>query len=277
MGQIKNIKLHIVTDIKEQMARPRSRSSKNTNNHSHKHTAERPRSQSCGKCANVPMLENVPTFPLRKRSISASNLDCLDSDKFMSNKSTNIRDVLDCKSKDEYMKQLCDDREVVSDGDHSRKWSDESTCSTTSTTSTGSTGSPTPRKRKIGFSSFSLSRFVGSKMSLKRRTYQPNDPRQLIIAIRNRDFGRVRYLLESYPIDVNGHDSKGVTAVHEAALDGQIYIIELLLQHNSDVSLVDADGLTCLDYAVFGGHFECAQFLIDHGATVSSVKDGVPI
>lgn len=199
----------------------------------------------------------------------------------MSNKSTNIGDVLDCKSKDEYFKQLYDDDEVMSDSDLSRKWSNESEGSTCSTTSTGSTSTGPPRgsarKRKIGFSSFSLSRFVGSRMSLKRRTYQPNDPRQLIIAIRNRDFGKVRYLLESYPVDVNGHDSKGVTAVHEAALDGQVYIIELLLQHNSEVNLVDGDGLTCLDYAVFGGHFECAQFLIDHGATVSSVKDGVPI
>ena len=59
-------------------------------------------------------------------------------------------------------------------------------------------------------------------MSLKKRTYQPNDPRQLIFAIRNRDFSRVQYLLESYPVDVNGHDSKGVTAIHEAALDGQV-------------------------------------------------------
>jgi len=113
-------------------------------------------------------------------------------------------------------------------------------------------------------------------MALKRRNYEADDPRQLIFAIRNRDFNRVQYILDNCPVDVNGYNSKGVTAVHEAALDGQCNIIELLLQHDAKVNQTDSDGLTCLDYAVFGGHFECASYLISSGATTSNVRDGIP-
>lgn len=132
------------------------------------------------------------------------------------------------------------------------------------------------RKRKNGFSSFSLTKFMTGKIRMRSQTYEPDDPRQLIMAIRNRDINRVRYILEQCPVDVNGPNSKGVTAVHEAALDGQCNIIQLLLQYRADVNRTDVDGLTCLDYAVYGGHFECATLLIGEGATVKNVRDGIP-
>lgn len=135
----------------------------------------------------------------------------------------------------------------------------------------------TQRKRKNGFSSFSLAKFMTGIIRTRTQTYEPDDPRQLILAIRNRDINRVRYILDNCPVDVNGCNSKGVTPLHEAALDGQFNIIELLLQYNAEVNKRDDDGLTCLDYAVFGGHFECASYLIGKGATVSSVRDGMPI
>jgi len=135
---------------------------------------------------------------------------------------------------------------------------------------------PEQRKRKHGFSSFSLTKFMTGKIRTRLRSYEPDDPRQLIIAIRNRDINRVRYILEQCPVDVNGSNSKGVTAVHEAALDGQCDMIELLLKYRAAVNQRDKDGLTSLDYAVFGGHFECAAYLIDNGAKESSVRDGMP-
>lgn len=135
----------------------------------------------------------------------------------------------------------------------------------------------TQRKRKNGFSSFSLAKFMTGKIRTRTQSYEPDDPRQLILAIRNRDINRVHYILDNCPVDVNGCNSKGVTPLQEAALDGQFNIIELLLQYNAEVNQTDGDGLTCLDYAVFGGHFECASYLIGKGATVSSVRDGMPI
>ena len=82
--------------------------------------------------------------------------------------------------------------------------------------------------------------------------------------------------MDTCPVDVNGCDSKGVTAVHEAALDGHWDVLILLLQHEAEVNKKDNQGLTCLDYAVFGGHFECAQYFIDNGATTAGVRDGMP-
>ena len=124
------------------------------------------------------------------------------------------------------------------------------------------------RKRKTGFSLF--------KFSSRKRAFEPNDPRQLICAVRHRDLNRVRFILDNSPEGiVNGTDSKGVTAVHEAALDGQMDMLNLLLQHKANVKLSDKDGFTCLDYAVYGGHFECAKYLIGNGASVNNVQDGV--
>jgi len=242
--------------------RPRSTS---LNKRSKSNAQERPRSRSYSKRSTA----------LRKRSISESHLDRIEI--FSSNQSVESQDDfsdVDCK-----LVRQCnvddddEDRRPSLNNDVDdcqRKWSSESLEIVN--------GSPRPRKRKTGFSSFSLSKFVGeAKMSLKRRTYQPNDPRQLIFAIRNRDFTRVRYVLETCPVDVNGCDTKGVTALHEASLDGQYEIVELLLRHHAHVNQTDADGLTCLDYAVFGGHFECARQLIDDGATVSNIRDGMPM
>ena len=133
--------------------------------------------------------------------------------------------------------------------------------------------SPTYRKRKTGLTSFSLTKFLTGKTRSRLRSFEPDDPRQLIIAIRNRDINRVRYILEQCPVDVNGCNSKGVAALHEAALDDQCNIIELLLQYEANVNQKDHDGLTCLDYAVVGGHFECASYLIDNGASVGGVMN----
>merc|ERR1711962_1405901 len=136
--------------------------------------------------------------------------------------------------------------------------------------------SPIHRKRKTGLSSFSLTKFLTGKTRSRLRSFEPDDPRQLIMAIRNRDINRVRYILEQCPVDVNGCNSKGVAALHEAALDDQCNIIELLLQHEANVNQKDHDGLTCLDYAVVGGHFECASYLIDNGASVGGIANGMP-
>ena len=136
--------------------------------------------------------------------------------------------------------------------------------------------SPTYGKRKTGLTSFSLTKFLTGKTRSRLRSFEPDDPRQLIIAIRNRDINRVRYILKQCPVDVNGCNSKGVAALHEAALDDQCNIIELLLQYEANVNQKDHDGLTCLDYAVVGGHFECASYLIDNGASVGGVMNGMP-
>ena len=223
--------------------------------------------------------QDIRLRPLRKRSISDSNLNRF-APSFVNNISTNIQDVLDFKSKCEY--HTIEEREEEMDDElitTEEKLNNNKV--TLRHRQTGSNYSSLTRSRKSGFVAIgsqvcnSLTKFVGSRMSLKRQTYQPNDPRQLIVAIRNQDINRVRYILETYPVDVNGNDSKGVTAVHEAALDGQCDMIILLLQYHAEVNKKDHEGFTCLDYAVYGGHFECAQYLIQHGAAIKSIQDGM--
>ena len=114
-------------------------------------------------------------------------------------------------------------------------------------------------------------------MSIKRRISSEDDVKPLIWAIRNRDISRVRHLLETQPLNVDGRDAKGVTAMHEAAICGQCETIKLLLRYNAEVDKRDNEGFTSLDYAVFGGHYDCAKYLIDSGAKVTNIQDGVPL
>merc|ERR1712013_378548 len=284
MGQIKNIKLHIVTDIKICVEK-----NKNTK-------------------------PDMPTHdfrmrPMRKRSISDSHINFLTSSfargKSHTNNNNNINnnnnninnnnnnthnnnnnnnnnsddflpypDIQERREDEDFFTRD-DEEDGEGVGDHGRRWSGGSADSADSRNT-----SPTVRKRKHGLMSFSLSKLVaGAGISLKRRTsppIDPTDPRKLIAAIRSRDVGRVRYVLDTLPVNVNGCNSAGVSGLHEAALDGQQEIVQILLQHQADINVTDKDGLTCLDYAVFGGHFECARFLIENGATVCNVRDGMP-
>ena len=140
--------------------------------------------------------------------------------------------------------------------------------------------------RKNGFTGLvpqvcnDIARFVGTKVQVKRTpsssSVSANDPTLLICAIRSRSISRVRNILETSDVDVNGKDSKGVTALHEAAICGQYETIKLLLNYDVTVDQEDNEGYTCLDYAVIGGHFECAQYLINCGASVTNIRDGVP-
>ena len=118
-----------------------------------------------------------------------------------------------------------------------------------------------------------VSYLVGTWLSLKR--HQTNSPRQLILAIRNRDISRIRFVLDTCHVDANSCNSQGLTAIHEAALAGHWDIVSILLEYGADVNMKDKDGYTCLDYAVFGGHFDCARFLIEKGALVDTVENGM--
>ena len=122
-----------------------------------------------------------------------------------------------------------------------------------------------------------IARYVGTKMSMKRRVSSDDDPKPLICAIRNRDINRVRQILETQPLNVNDRDEKGITAMHEAAICGQCETIKLLIRYNAQINKEDNEGFTSVDYAVFGGHFDCAKFLIDKGASVTNIRNGVPL
>ena len=98
--------------------------------------------------------------------------------------------------------------------------------------------------------------------------------RLLRIAVRKFDTERVVELASNHHTDVDGANEKGITALHEAAIDGNIVCAKILTCHGAAINKCDLEGFTPLDYAVFGGNFECASFLIEKGAKVDRIKDG---
>ncbi|KAI8505607.1 hypothetical protein Bbelb_167960 [Branchiostoma belcheri] len=60
--------------------------------------------------------------------------------------------------------------------------------------------------------------------------------------------------------------SDGLTALHQAALDGNIDFVKLLVRHGAKVNCQDEDGWTPLHAAVAEGHPQVARFLIRSGA-----------
>ena len=122
----------------------------------------------------------------------------------------------------------------------------------------------------------SMSRSSSSSSLLSTSGNVKDDTSSLISAIRSRSMNKVRNLLETQSVDIDGKDSKGVTAIHEASICGQLDTIKLLVLHDATLNRKDNEGHTCLDYAVFGGHFECAKYLIECGASPENIQNGVP-
>ncbi len=58
----------------------------------------------------------------------------------------------------------------------------------------------------------------------------------------------------------------GHTALHHAAIDGNVIATKLLLENGANPHLTDYTGQTALHYATAGGHQEIQQLLLDYGA-----------
>ena len=65
-----------------------------------------------------------------------------------------------------------------------------------------------------------------------------------------------RLLLEGgAPVNARqGQDEGGFTSLMEAALNGQLDMVELLMRHGADPFMKDHDGKTAADHARAGGH-----------------------
>ena len=68
-------------------------------------------------------------------------------------------------------------------------------------------------------------------------------------------------------VNVNGGDYDARTALHLAAGNGHVRVVEFLCEHaGADVNAVDRWGGKPLDDAQFSGHAECVAALQRHGA-----------
>ena len=93
-------------------------------------------------------------------------------------------------------------------------------------------------------------------------------------AVRKSDTERVIELMANQRTNIDGAGQSGITALHEAAIDGNFICLKILISYGADINGSDCEGFTPLDYAVFGGNFECAAYLIEKGAKEDHIKDG---
>ncbi|XP_041837884.1 protein phosphatase 1 regulatory subunit 12C isoform X2 [Melanotaenia boesemani] len=78
---------------------------------------------------------------------------------------------------------------------------------------------------------------------------------------------------------VNCCNADGITALHQACIDGSIEMVTFLLEHGATVNQVDSEGWTPLHVASSCGYADIAEFLLKQGASLSAVNcDGdVPL
>ncbi|XP_068606881.1 protein phosphatase 1 regulatory subunit 12C isoform X2 [Brachionichthys hirsutus] len=78
-------------------------------------------------------------------------------------------------------------------------------------------------------------------------------------------------------IDCSNAD--GITALHQACIDGSMDMVSFLLDRNANVNQVDSEGWTPLHVAASCGYPDIADFLLQRGASLSAVNcDGdVPL
>ncbi len=70
--------------------------------------------------------------------------------------------------------------------------------------------------------------------------------------------------------DVNAHELRGRTMLHEAAIGGQSDVATFLIGKGADVKAVDDQGWTPLHWAASGGHARLAMLLLNAGAPVDA-------
>ncbi|KAM8843234.1 protein phosphatase 1 regulatory subunit 12C [Synchiropus picturatus] len=84
---------------------------------------------------------------------------------------------------------------------------------------------------------------------------------------------------EDVPDIVNCSNADGITALHQACIDGSMEMVSFLLEHSANVNQVDSEGWTPLHVAASCGHPDIAEFLLQKGASLCAVNcDGdVPL
>ncbi|XP_018563285.1 uncharacterized protein LOC108905016 [Anoplophora glabripennis] len=77
-------------------------------------------------------------------------------------------------------------------------------------------------------------------------------------------------VLMEYGKDVNIKNNSGQTALHLAALRGNLDIVKFLVTHGGDLSIRDKSGSTALHLAASKGHLSITKFLVELGTPVDS-------
>ncbi|KAG5500393.1 hypothetical protein JKF63_03485 [Porcisia hertigi] len=79
------------------------------------------------------------------------------------------------------------------------------------------------------------------------------------------DLDLLRAYLEVNPSDIDARDEQGRTAVHMAAANGHMVILEMLFQFNPQPNIPNDEGNTALHFAALNNRVAAAEALIERG------------
>ncbi|XP_042565325.1 ankycorbin isoform X2 [Clupea harengus] len=99
--------------------------------------------------------------------------------------------------------------------------------------------------------------------------WSKNDER-LLSAVEHGEADKVASLLAKKGASAVKLDAEGKSALHVAALRGQVECLAVILAHGVDVSVIDASGFTALHLAAKNNHQDCAKKLIQSKSVVDA-------
>ena len=125
-------------------------------------------------------------------------------------------------------------------------------------------------------SSVSDKRITGRKTSVTKLISFPTNS-LLHSAVVEGDIELAQRLLLKDPSAINKLSLEGTAPIHEAAINGDVDCMRLLIKYGACLEVKDKHNRTALEYAVLVGNFDCAALLLNYGANDEKIRDGVPL